>query len=168
MLGESISLNREQTLHVAAIIEDLPATTHFAFDVVAPGIASFSLLTRYDELAGRTDVIQPENVYTYMRLRPGASVDKLNAAMDSFVRRHFSPRDRSGAPVSRVPRYTWVALPELHFLPPSIADMKAPGDRRALQGLDDDRGAHSVRGGQQLREHDDSALGTASHRSRRA
>lgn len=134
VIGEAVQFNRQQTLTIAAVIENPPSNTHFNFDVIAPGVASFSVLTRYDALAGRTGIIQPENVYTYVRLRPGADVGRLNAVMDRFAQRHVAG-DIDGTPSWKRYKFTLVSLPEIHFLPPSIADMKAPGDRRTLHGL---------------------------------
>ena len=48
VVGRTIELNRQHAMHVAAVIEDLPSNTHLSFEVLLPGIASFSDLTKFD------------------------------------------------------------------------------------------------------------------------
>src|SRR5688572_26442705 len=86
VLGEAVTVNRQQTLQVAAVIEDLPSNTRLALVAVASGLASGSGLTRLDELAAKAGPgnLQPESVYICARLRPGASIEKLDAAMGRF------------------------------------------------------------------------------------
>jgi putative ABC transport system permease protein len=136
VVGETVERNREQSLRVAAVIEDLPSNTHFAMDAVASGLASFSDLTRLDQLASRSSpgTLQPENVYTYVRLRPGTSVEKLNAVMPQFVEKHFPGRIGSNTASVDI-RFSLERLQDLHFLPRSIADMKPPSDRRTVHGM---------------------------------
>jgi putative ABC transport system permease protein len=135
VLGEAVSWNRQQTLHVAAVIEDLPSNTHLTLEAVGSGLASFSQLAELDRLASTPENLQPTNVYTYVRLRPGASLEKVNAAMDRFVAKNVP--NRSVAATRGVGlRFNLVRLPDLHFLAPSVAlDMKPPADRRTVHGM---------------------------------
>lgn len=120
VVGEAVELNRQQTLHIGAVIENLPANTHFNYDVIAS--------TKDDELTKAT------NVYIYVRLRPGADVRKLNALMPGFAQRHFTEMIGT-EPAWKIVDLKLVALPDLHFLPASIADMKAPSERRTVDAL---------------------------------
>src|SRR5450756_688021 len=72
VVGKALEIDRRYTMHVAAVIEDLPSNSHLSADVFAPGIASFSALALLD--AADPNALRPENVYTYVRFRPGAQV----------------------------------------------------------------------------------------------
>jgi putative ABC transport system permease protein len=137
VLGEAVTVNRQQTLQVAAVIEDLPSNTHLALDAVASGLASGSELTRLDELAAKAGPgnLQPESVYIYARLRPGASIEKLDAAMGRFAEEHFVGDLGDSLALSTRVRFSLINLPDIHFLPRAIADLKPPSDRRTVQGM---------------------------------
>jgi putative ABC transport system permease protein len=134
VLGQVVTLNRQHTLHVAAVIEDLPWNTHFNIDAMGSAIASFSPVTRADRDAAGGG-LAPENIYTYVRLRPGASVDAVNAAMGQFVAKDY-PNRLAARQLGLTVHLSLIRLPDLHFLPPSVAlDMKPPSDRRTVQGM---------------------------------
>jgi putative ABC transport system permease protein len=134
VLGEALELDRKHTMHVGAVIEDLPPNTHLDAEVFAPGIASFSQLTQLDSVASDPDAIKPENVYTYVRLRPGADVNRMRAAMSGFALRHVTG-SVDGQPIAKAYRFKLIPLTEIHLQPGSIADMKPPGDTRTLQTM---------------------------------
>jgi putative ABC transport system permease protein len=120
VVGEPVELNRQQTLRIGAVIENLPSNTHFGFDAIAS--------------TSNDDLDKLGNVYTYVRLRRGADAQSLNAGMQGFVQRHVT--ERVGAePAWKNLAVRLVALPDLHFLPPSIGDMKTPSDRRTVDAL---------------------------------
>jgi putative ABC transport system permease protein len=134
VLGQAVAYNRQQTVHIGAVIEDLPWNTHFVIDSVASGLASFSLLSQADRSASAGG-LQPENIYTYVRLRPGASIDEVNAAMERFTDKHYANKAAARGTGITV-RLSLVRLSELHFLPPSVAlDMKPPSDRRTVYAM---------------------------------
>jgi putative ABC transport system permease protein len=134
VVGESLEVDRKYTMHVAAVIEDLPSNTHFDIEVIAPGIASFSQLTIYDGTRLDSDTLRPENVYTYVRLRPGARVARLAADMPAFALRHVTGSFGS-QPIAKMYKFSLIPLTDVHLQPGSIADMKPPGDVRTLQTL---------------------------------
>jgi putative ABC transport system permease protein len=120
VVGQTVELNRQQTLHIGAVIENLPSNTHFNFEAIAS--ASGDQLSR------------PSNTHTYLRLRPGADVAKLSAALPAFTRRHFT-ETMGDQPAWGATELTLVALPDIHFLPPNIGEMKAPADRRTVHAF---------------------------------
>jgi putative ABC transport system permease protein len=122
VLGESVELRLDtpRTLQIGAVIENLPTNTHFRFDVVES--------TAGEKLDGL------DNAQTYERLRPGAQVQKLRAAMPDFVKRHVS-EVIGGQPAWRMIELNLVALPDVHFLAPSVGDMTAPSDRRTVDAF---------------------------------
>jgi len=120
VVGETLELNRQQTFHIGAVIENLPSNTHFNFEAMASAPAS--------------ELTKPSNVHTYVRLRPGADAAKLNAALPAFTRRHFTETIGS-QPAWGAMELKLVALPDIHFLPPNVGEMKAPADRRTVNAL---------------------------------
>lgn len=133
--GKALELDRKYTMHVAAVIEDLPPNTHLTADAFAPGIASFSALTQLDAAAASDpDGLKPENVYTYVRLQPGADVARVTAGMKDFALRHVSGQI-GGKPFGKAYAFSLVPLTDIHLQPNSIADMKPPGDARTLQTM---------------------------------
>jgi putative ABC transport system permease protein len=120
VVGEPVQLRTPRTLHVGAVIEDLPSNTHFSFDAIAS--------------TTRNERAEPGNALTYVRLRPGADIRKLQDRMPDFVRRHVT-ETVGGEALWKILELKLVALRDIHFLPPSVTDMKAPSDRRTVGAL---------------------------------
>lgn len=134
VLGEPIEVDRKYTHLVTAILEDLPSNTDFGFDVILPGVASYSLLTRYDAVAANPDALLPENTQTYIRLKPGAKIESLQAAMPAFIHRHMHAVF-AGKPIADAYQYNLIPLTQLHLDVGGIGDMKTNGDERTLETL---------------------------------
>jgi len=118
-LPVDLQLQGTRTMHIGAVIEDLPSNTHFSFEVLSSTVG---------EPEDRT------NALTYVRLRPGADIQKLRAALQEFTRRHVSEMI-GDQPAWKIIDLKLTALPDIHFLPPSITDMNAPSDRRTVQAF---------------------------------
>jgi putative ABC transport system permease protein len=134
VVGETIDLNREHVMRVTAVIEDLPSNTHLAGEVFLPGIAEFSELTHLDSVKRGSGKIKSFMVYTYARLRPGASVENINAAMESFVGRHLTD-EFDGLRMSKVVTMTLSPMADAHLQPRQLDAMKPQGDPRTLHAL---------------------------------
>jgi putative ABC transport system permease protein len=135
VVGREVTFNRQQQLRVGAVIEDMPWNSHLVLDVVAAGIASFSPLTQLDRAANNPGDVQQGNVYTYVKLRPGASIQAINAAMPAFMDRHY-PNKAALRATGAQDHYTLVPLRELHFQPPSVAlDLKPSGSLAAVHAM---------------------------------
>ena len=127
-IGETIEVNRRQVMEVSAVIEDLPSNTHLAVEAIASGLASFSSLTEADNMpVGRP---KGENTYTYLSLKPGASVENLRAELSELVTRH---KDQLARNVNLV--LDPIRLSEIHFQPPYLSDMRTPSDRNGVFGM---------------------------------
>ncbi len=133
VLGETLEFDRKAPMRITGVLEDLPSNTHLDLGVIAAGVASTSALTRMEAYNPASGVIPPV-VYTYVRLKAGASVAAFERAVDSFAERHpeFQPRDT---------KLTFDAWPiaGLHFrvLDPKfrLQTMKPLADRNALIGV---------------------------------
>jgi putative ABC transport system permease protein len=86
-IGHTLELNRNETLRVLAVIEDLPGNTHFNFRMVASAKASFAP-QRYVATDDRTSSFVPGS-HTYFRLREGATTARIEADARNFLERHY-------------------------------------------------------------------------------
>ena len=82
-LGQTLILNNDITAKVTAVYEDMPATSHFHFDVI---IAMAGL-----EEAQRT-VWLSNNFQTYILLREGADSQELSGKLPQLVANHMMPQ----------------------------------------------------------------------------
>lgn len=128
-VGEALMLNHEHAMHVSAVIEDWPANSMFNFEVLLPAVASFSILTRADAAASQPAVIKDENVYSFVRFRSSADVKNVRSGLRPFIDRYVTTKI-NGVSVSKAYMFTLTAINDVHFLPPSIAEMKPPADPR--------------------------------------
>jgi putative ABC transport system permease protein len=133
-VGKTLDLNRQHTMRVGAVIEDLPANSHFDIDVIGSAVTSFSQLATYDAVSADPNAIRPENVYNYVMLRPGVPVAHIADAMTGFAMRHVHG-ELGGRPVAQAYHFNIVPLTRIHLQPSSIADMKPPGDPLMAQTL---------------------------------
>lgn len=129
--GEALEIDHTHTMRVTAVIEDFPSNTHFNVKVIASGLAGFSRLSFLDALSRKPDPIQLEEAYTYVKLYPGARLEKLNAGLRAFADRHI-PGEMNGAPVSRFCDFSLIPLSDIHLQPRSSGEMKPTGDPRTL------------------------------------
>lgn len=122
VVGESVELSGDKptTLQIGAVIQNLPSNTHFRFEVV--------------ESTAREVTDEVDNALTYVRLRPGTDLRELRARLPDFVKRHVS-EVIGGTPAYKMIELHLVALPDVHFLPPSVGDMTPPADRRTMNAF---------------------------------
>jgi putative ABC transport system permease protein len=88
-IGETIELDRQHSMSVAAVIEDLPPHgTQFESGIFASGRASYSQLTELDR--DPSNAIGQSSfgisVRTYVRTAPHASIERVQAAMPDLMR----------------------------------------------------------------------------------
>lgn len=123
-VGETLRLNRQHVMRVTAVIQDLPSNTHLAAQIFGSGNTPFSNLAEMDA--------RPEGfhfdgtTHTYFRLRPGASLEAVRAALpDLVVSRLHIPKDNAfGVAVN----LSAIPVRDIHFAPAGINAMKAPGN----------------------------------------
>jgi len=84
-LGAAVLLNDAHPMTITAVIEDLPVhNTQFEAAIFASGAASFSELTRLDNTDRADAPGIGLSVWTYFRLAPGTSIERLQQAMPEF------------------------------------------------------------------------------------
>lgn len=80
MLGKTLTLDQRTELVVGAIIEDQPRQSHLSFDFL------LALPDRWKDCWR----LECGHSYTYVKLRPGADVAKVEAAIQRLVETHQS------------------------------------------------------------------------------
>ena len=99
VLGQVLTLDHDVSLHVTAVIEDLPANTHFrsllmgadGFGVVAP-LQALNTAPDYD-LAGNFNNLSSSD-FTYMLLAADKNRSWLQSNIDGVFERHYPNNDR--------------------------------------------------------------------------
>ena len=101
-LGQLMTFDHDQSLHVSAVIADLPANTHFnssiparvqglQFGLIAP-LAALNSINEYP-LEGNWNNLSSDD-FTYMLLPDGTTREWLQAKLDGIYDRHFPERSR--------------------------------------------------------------------------
>ena len=99
VLGRTLDFDHEHTLHVTAVIENLPPNTHLVggmfgrqgFDVVAP-LEALDRISGYD-LAGNFNNLSSGN-FTYLLMPAGTTKAELQPQLDGVFDRHFPDQGR--------------------------------------------------------------------------
>ena len=133
VVGETLEISQEHPLHVAAVVEDLPTNSNLGFDILLPAVAGFSLTTALDAVP-RSEMAQNESVHSYVRLRPGASIETVRTRLRAFADQHIAG-ELNGYKNSKAYTFVLTPLPAVHFIPPRIGDMKPPADLGMVRTL---------------------------------
>jgi putative ABC transport system permease protein len=116
--GEPVSLR------VSGVFEDLPRNSHMIFNMVR------RITPLEEQECGWTCI----NGNVYLKLRPGADGESINARLQQWERRGIPARNVAGQRVSEGDLFDWrlVRLPDVH-LSGAEGDSERPGnDRRTL------------------------------------
>ncbi|MTI29717.1 ABC transporter permease, partial [Xanthovirga aplysinae] len=82
-LGQLLVLDQDKTFKVSGVFKDMPANTHFNYNV-------FASVQSLDEPF--YDTFRSHNSYTYVKLHPGVSPRNLEAKIqENFVRKKYEP-----------------------------------------------------------------------------
>lgn len=134
VIGETLRVGQDAVMHVAAVVENFPSTSHLEGDVFLPGAASFSPLLTLTNEQRQPGALRSENSYTYIRLRTGASVNNIHARLRAFTDSHVTG-SVNGTPIAKSYTFTLTPIADLHFQPRSVGDIKPPADARVLHAL---------------------------------
>jgi putative ABC transport system permease protein len=119
-------------MRVAAVIEDLPSSSNIGGEVFGSALAPASILRQLDK-AGYS----ANSNYTYVRLKPGASVQAAQRSVNDWVKRRLMPIEYARNPDQPFDSYTVRLLPlsEWHLNPADGGDMKPGADVKVLVGI---------------------------------
>jgi putative ABC transport system permease protein len=130
-IGEVLEISRHVPMIVRAVLEDLSSNTHLDFQIIAAGSGAESPLLAYDHM-NFPEFHLGEPVVTYLRLKPGASIEEIERGLPLLsVRRLPWWKDLS--------RYLeWIVLPisALHMAASDEPLMRASGDPSAVRALE--------------------------------
>ena len=119
------ALGSYHPLRVTAILEDLPSNTHLNAQVFAAAQAPFSPMRHWEAIPGSAEV------FTYLRLKPGASADSIRRDLPRFAERHYSDSKSESSTLS----FQLTALTDIHLAPAGAGAMKPSGDPFVIAGI---------------------------------
>jgi putative ABC transport system permease protein len=129
---ETRLLTTFRPMRVMAVLKDIPSSSHLRVQMFGSGRSPGSLLALEDRHASPYNL----DVATYVKLKPGAAVDAVDARLPGFADRRFPGPDHARSAT----RFALKALPGLHF---SAARgqgdgepaLRPPGDARVDAGV---------------------------------
>src|SRR5258708_1384735 len=86
-LGESMILDDKRHAKVTAVYEDIPATSHFHFDILVALVGDWPAAKEAQSLS-----FLSENFNTYLLLRPDADPKALENKFPGFLTKYFGPQ----------------------------------------------------------------------------
>jgi len=122
-IGETLQIDG-QRMRVAAVIEDLPSNTNLTADIIASARAPQSPISRFEYMNGPLN----NTVFTYVRLKPGASPDAVRAGLASFVTRRLRLAEFGDKDVKITAHLVPLTKVHLTAFTQGLADAKAPAD----------------------------------------
>jgi putative ABC transport system permease protein len=130
-LGQTVELDRGHPLRVTAVVENVPANSHFNGDVFVSGLTSFSPLAQFDAdpAASLLRGLGGE-ISLYVRLPPGFQPVILQNALSRVAKEVLDSVKASGWYLT----LTAVPLAEVHLSPPA-GSRKPRGQRTLLYSL---------------------------------
>lgn len=123
--AEVQALGSYHPMKVTAILEDLPSSTHLNAQIFAAAHAPFSPMRHWEAIPGSAEV------FTYVRLKPGAISDSIRRDLPRFAERHY-PESKSTT--SRL-TFQLTALTDIHLAPAGAGAMKPSGDPLVIAGI---------------------------------
>lgn len=128
-LGETLRVEG-QPMRVTAVLEDLPSQTHMTAQIIASARAPQSPISQYEAINGPNT----NTLATYVRLRPGASIETMQARLRTFLDRRLplGPAE-SLQPIQRTLHL--IPLPKVHLTRASQGTLKPPADPGVIAGI---------------------------------
>jgi len=124
-VGRKLDLDHGRPFIVSAVFEDLPGNSHLNFRLVVSALGKSGIAT---EDAMAADNLGSMGMYTYVRLRPGASVEGMRRQMPQFMKKHYGILEAAFAPQI-------VAIKDIHLSPDVKRALRPRGNPRALDAL---------------------------------
>jgi putative ABC transport system permease protein len=123
-----LGVKEPHPVRVLAVLKDIPSATHLNLQVFASSRAPWAAMADQDAHPSPFDT----GFYTYVRLKPGASAERISARLPAFDQRRYPPVVKGGARLS----YRLVALKDLHFAARTSNDwLRQPGSRAVDAGI---------------------------------
>jgi putative ABC transport system permease protein len=121
--------NTPHPMRVLAVLQDPPSETHLNLQIFGSALMPDGPMAYEDAHPSPFNI----SFLTYVRLKPGASVERVRAGLRAFDIRHF-PAGTPGAPSPQF--YRLVALRDIHFdAKDSNSWLRQPGNRSVDAGI---------------------------------
>jgi putative ABC transport system permease protein len=124
-VGSKLTLDHDRPFVVSAVFEDLPGNSHLNFRLVVSALGKSGISA---EDAMPFDSFGSMGMYTYVRLRPGANVDRMRMQLPQFLKTHIGFMETAFAP-------QLVAIHDIHLSPEVKRSLRPRGNPRALNAL---------------------------------
>ncbi len=132
-IGRTINVDRygqDQPLKVAGVIADLPSATHLELQMIArlnPDREVPWFMTAWGAHAG----------YVYAKLKPGVSVDAVNARMPAFEARNITEgrAEAGNQSMDEFLDFRFAAVPDIHLHASPAGAMRPGGDPLAVKAF---------------------------------
>jgi putative ABC transport system permease protein len=128
----STAFNIPHPMRVTAVIDELPSNSYVKGEVFGSSLAAYSEFALYD-LTPDQGPFRTQSNYTFVRLRPGTPVQRVQQALSAFAT-HNSDTSTVYPPGFTVGLHL-TPIGELHLSPPGVSPMSPRGDRTLLAAL---------------------------------
>ena len=130
VVGESIEIDRQFTMRVAAVMENLPDSSHLDTHILASGRSTHSAIRPLDEAVPPSTAM---SCHTYVKLRRGVDLKAVRQALPATVVRHSPPLPRGAFPSGD--ELILMPVAGIHLDPKLGGPMKPPGSVALLIAL---------------------------------
>ncbi|HVW95077.1 MAG TPA: ABC transporter permease [Mucilaginibacter sp.] len=127
VVGQTLTFNDSTLFKITAVLKDIPKQSHFNFDffLAMPGLEE-----------SKENAWLSNNFNTYVLLKKGADIKKLEAKMPEFMIRHAGPQLESMIHLSfkefekagNYYRLSFFPLKDIHLYSNAVAELDANGD----------------------------------------
>jgi putative ABC transport system permease protein len=131
-LGMTLELDRQDVVRVGAVFEDLPSNTSlYGFKFLLSSLVPASALAKADKSPPLPAGQYNTDARIYIRLKPGASIDAVNARLPDFIDKLY-PEDPPGPP----PRSAFLApIASIHLHGRELGDYRAGSDLATVYAI---------------------------------
>lgn len=95
-IGKIIRYDHHHNLEVSGVIQDIPHTTHLAFDFIVPLSFQLGIWKSESGVEGREYKWLWTGAWTYLRLSPNTALDKLTSKLPAFINQYYPEHIKAG------------------------------------------------------------------------
>ena len=122
-IGETLEIERNRTMTVTAVLEDLPSNTHLNAEIFGSG----------KSMGGRQGVFA-RRVYAYLQLKPGAALADVRRGIADMIDRNYQPKP-PGQKSSEVFFVPLTPIGDVHLTPYGAFPMTPVGEPRTIRAM---------------------------------
>jgi putative ABC transport system permease protein len=129
-IGEALNVNREP-MRVMAVVENLPSNSHLVLDFIGSAKAAQSPISQYEAINSALT----NTLMTYVRLKPGASLDTMAPRFAEFLDRRLpltpdvTVNGKWGRTLHLIP------LTQIHLWPATQGSLRPPAQPAVIAGI---------------------------------